>query len=315
MAMLGKTANGLFWMYRYLERAENIARLIETGQRIALTRLSQTDEEWASILQSAAAQAGFDAHYDGLTKDSAIDWMLRNKANPSSVRSCIASARQNARLVRTAITGEVWEAINSAHLNAEKLVARKVSERDLPATLRKFRENAALVRGVTLGTMLRNEIYDFLRLGTFLERADNTARILDVKYYVLLPSSSAVGTSLDNVQWETILRSLSARGGFRMEYGAGGGPREIAQFLILDGRMPRSLAFCVKKLRDNLDYLRAGHAAPPQSLRMAQSLSDEIQSLTIDTIFEDGLHEFLQEAQRKLAAITQQIELDFRFYE
>ena len=315
MAMLGKTAKGLFWMYRYLERAENTARLIETGQRIALTRLSQSDEEWASILQSAAAQTGFDANYDALTKDAAIDWMLRNKANPSSVQSCIAAARQNARLVRTAITGEVWEATNSAHMRADKLLARKVSERDLPATLRKFREDAALVRGVTLGTMLRNEIYDFSRLGTFLERADNTARILDVKYYVLLPSSSAVGTSLDNVQWETILRSLSARGGFRMEYGASGGPREIAQFLILDGRMPRSLAFCVKKLRDNLGYLRAGHAETPKSLALAQSLADEMQSRTIEDIFEGGLHEFLQDAQRKLAAVTRQIELDFRFYE
>lgn len=313
--MLGKTANGLFWMYRYLERAENIARLIETGQRIALTRLSQSDEEWRSVLQSAGALPGFDTAYEALTKDNAIDWMLRNQDNPSSVKSCIAAARQNARLVRTAITGDVWEATNAAHMTAEKLLARKVTERDLPNTLRRLRENTALVRGVTLGTMLRNEIFDFSRIGTFLERADNTARILDVKYYVLLPASSAVGTSIDNVQWETILRSLSARGGFRMEYGAGGGPREIAQFLILDSRMPRSLSFCAKKICDNLGYLCQDYGTRPSAMDLADDLRQGPLAQSIDEIFEFGLHEFIQEAQQRLAALTQQIELDYRFYE
>jgi uncharacterized alpha-E superfamily protein len=313
--MLGKTANGLFWMYRYLERAENTARLIETGQRIALTQLRQSDDEWGSILQSAGAQVGFDEAYDGLSKDNAIDWLLRSKSNPSSVLSCIAAARQNARLVRTALTGDVWNATNAAHMTAGKLLARKVTERDLPNTLRRLRDNAGLVRGVTEGTMLRNEIYNFARLGTFLERADNTARILDVKYYVLLPSASAVGTSLDNVQWETILRSLSARGGFRMEYGAGGGRREIAQFLILDSSMPRSLVFSVNKLCSNLMYLcqRTGQDVPAKAL--ANTLQGGPLALSVDEIFEQGLHEFLQDAQQKLAGLAHQIEADFRFYE
>ncbi|MBV2358598.1 alpha-E domain-containing protein [Thalassococcus sp. CAU 1522] len=313
--MLGRTANGLFWMYRYLERAENTARLIETGQRIALTRLGQGDEEWGSVLQSAGALTGFDDAYDELTKDNAIDWLLRNLDNPSSVRSCIAAARQNARMVRTAITGDVWSATNAAHMTADRILARKVSERDLPETLRRLRENAALVRGVTLGTMLRNDIFDFLRLGTFLERADNTARILDVKYYVLLPSPSAVGTSLDNVQWESILRSLSARGGFRMEYGARGGPREIAQFLLLDPRMPRSMVFCIKKLCTNLSYLRREQDGMIPALDLAEAMRSETLSCSIDAIFDAGLHEFLQDAQQRLAAITRQIEIDFRFYE
>ena len=256
--MLGKTAGGLFWMYRYLERAENTARLIEAGQRIALTRLEAGDSEWTSILQAGGVKSAFDREYDAVTRDAAVDWMLRSKANPSSVLSCIESARQNARLVRTALTGEVWSATNAAYMRIREKLARKVSERDLPDVLRDIRQHTSLVRGMTHGTMLRNEIYDFVRLGTFLERADNTARILDVKYYVLLPSVSAVGTSLDNVQWETILRAVSARGGFRMEYGAGGGPAEITEFLVLNKRMPRSLAFCVDKLRSNLRYLHKG---------------------------------------------------------
>mgnify|MGYP000123790063 CR=1 FL=1 len=312
--MLGKTANGLFWMYRYMERAENTARLIETGQRIALTRLNQTDEEWLSVLQSADCLAGFKANHDDISRDLAVDWMLRSKDNPSSVVSSVNAARQNARLVRTAITGEVWEAVNSAYMALKKALARKVSERDLPAVLRLIRHHAALVRGVTHGTMLRNDIYDFARLGTFMERADNTARILDVKYYVLLPSARSVGTSLDNVQWESILRSVSARGGFRMEYGAGGGPRQIADFLILDKRMPRSLAFCVSKLCHNLDYLAKDAGGVVKAREKAGALEDGLLSKDIGAIFEYGLHEFLQTMLKEFSGISRQIEEDFRFY-
>lgn len=312
--MLGKTANGLFWMYRYMERAENTARLIETGQRIALTRLNQTDDEWISVLRSADCLHGYNAAHEEIGRDQAVDWLLRDRGNPSSVISCIGAARQNARMVRTAITGDVWEAVNSAYMGLTKSLSRRVGERDLPSMLRLVRQHAALVRGVTLGTMLRNDIFDFARLGTFLERADNTARILDVKYYVLLPSAQSVGSSLDNVQWETILRSVSARGGFRMEHGAGGGPREIADFLILDRRMPRSLAFSVSKLRDNLNYLADGGECGVSTREKVATLHGTLLSRSIDGIFEYGLHEFLQATLKDLADISRQIEEDFRFY-
>src|SRR6056297_2587397 len=313
--MLGKTANGLFWMYRYMERSENTARLIETGQRIALTRLNQTDEEWKSVLKSADCLSGYRAAHDDMSRDQAVDWMLRSKDNSSSVVSSVNAARQNARLVRTAITGEVWEAVNSAYMALKKALSRKVSERDLPSVLRLIRHHAALVRGVTHGTMLRNDIYDFARLGTFIERADNTARILDVKYYVLLPSAKSVGSSIDNVQWESILRSVSARGGFRMEYGAGAGPREIAQFLILDKRMPRSLAFCVGKLHDNLGYLDNGLRRPGPAQLKALHIERAYLSHDIDAVFDFGLHEYIQKVLGLLTELSGQIETDFRFYE
>ncbi|WP_136442563.1 alpha-E domain-containing protein [Pacificoceanicola onchidii] len=312
--MLGKTANGLFWMYRYLERAENTARMIDAGQRLGLTRLDDRDEEWASVLQSAGSLAGYREAHDTLTKDAAIDWMLRSKDNPSSVLSSIAAARHNARLVRTAITGEVWEAINAAYMSAKEVLARKVSERDLPATLRKLRHHTSLVRGMTHGTMLRNDAYDFARLGTFLERADNTARILDVKYYVLLPSARSVGSTLDNVQWENILRSVSALGGFRMEYGNASGPMEIAEFLVLDKRMPRSLAFCAAKLRDNLRYLNGGGLTLMPTLQKVDHLQRTYLSHDIHAVMDYGLHEFIQKILSILSDIAQQIEVDFRFY-
>jgi len=313
--MLGKTANGLFWMSRYLERAENTARLIETGQRIALTRLGDSDEEWASVLKSAGVHAAFCAANEAVTKDAALNWMLRSRDNPSSVRSTIEDARRNARLVRTAITGEVWEAINATYMATDEMFARKVAERDLPGVLRRIRQHTALVRGMVHGTMMRNAIHDFLRIGTFLERADCTARIVDVKYYVLLPSVSAVGSPIDNVHWESILRAVSANGGFRMEYGPGGGPREIAHFLILDRCMPRSLAFCAGKLEENLRHLNAGNRGRVQSLRKVNDLQSRYLAHDVAAIFEYGLHEFIQDVLAHLAGLAHQIETDFRFYE
>ena len=311
--MLGRTANGLFWMYRYLERAENTSRLIETGQRIALTRSGVSDEEWRPVLQSAGAAPAYDAVHDTVTRDLAIDWLLRSPENPSSVLSAVSAARQNGREVRTALTEEVWEATNGAYMTVKKLLARKVQDRDLPEVLASIRQHTALVRGATHGTMMRNDIYDFSRLGTFLERGDNTARILDVKYYVLLPSAMSVGSSIDNVQWDSILSSVSARGGFRMAFGNAGGARDIAQFLILDRRMPRSLAFCVGKILDNLGYLIADYGFRGEAIDHAEALAEHCMSTDIDAIFDRGLHEYLQDVVMRLGMLGQQIEIDYRF--
>ncbi|MEL7166519.1 MAG: alpha-E domain-containing protein [Pseudomonadota bacterium] len=313
--MLGRTANGLFWMYRSLERAENTSRLIETGQRLALTRLGDSDDEWRPVLQAAAMDQGFEAAHDSLTRDAAIDWMLRAPGNPSSVMSSVNLARQNARQVRTALTEEVWEATNGAYMAVKALLARKVSDRDLPQVLAAIRQRTALVRGATHGTMMRNDIYDFMRIGTFLERADNTARILDVKYYVLLPSAMSVGSSIDNVQWESILRSVSARGGFRMAYGNAGSARDIAAFLILDRRMPRSLAFCVGKILDNLGYLINDYGMRNEAIDHAEALAADCLHAEIDEIFDQGVHEFLQDVLTRLALLGRQIEIDYRFSE
>lgn len=312
--MLGKTAGGLFWMFRYLERSENTARLVEAGQRIALTR-SHSDDEWQSVLQTASALGSYLGKYGDVTKDNAIDWMLRDKDNPSSVLNVIEGARNNAKLVRTALTREVWESVNESWMTLREAMARRVNERDLPAVLNLIRQRSAHVRGALAGTMLRNDIYNFARMGTFTERADNTARILDVKYYVLLPSAAAVGSNLDNVQWETILRSVSAEGGFRMTYGQDPTPRKIAQFLILDRRMPRSLAFCGAKISDNLRYLAEDYGSRLPCHDMIDRLMAGCLSRRIDDIFDNGLHEFIEEYLRGLGAVGRQIELDYRFYE
>jgi len=218
-------------------------------------------------------------------------------------------------MVRHALTTDVWEAINGSFLDIQNLLKDKTRERDLSIILRTIKQSAALVRGATYGTMLRNEEYDFCRLGTFIERADNTARILDVKYYVLLPSAKAVGTSIDNVQWETILRSVSAYGGFRLEYGHEAGPGDIATFLILDKRMPRSLIYCCDILRLHLLSLCSAYRNKPASFSKIMQLQNRFLTHDIEAIFKFGLHDFLQKMISLFADLSEQIEIDYRFYE
>jgi uncharacterized alpha-E superfamily protein len=264
--MLGKTAGGLYWMFRSLERAENTARLIEAGFRIALTRSTSAEAEWKSVIVTSAAQFAYEAKYDGYDSERVVNFSLRDADNPSSVLSVIKSARDNARLVRTALTTEVWTSVNETWLVLTKLLEAPIKQMELPAVLATIRQQSAVVRGALHGTMLRNDIYDFCRLGTFVERMDSTARIIDVKYYSLLPSPSFVGSRMDNVQWETILRSVSAHRSFRWAVDDDFNAPAIANFLILDGRMPRSLRFCAGKIEDNLGFLGIDDASPKPSL-------------------------------------------------
>ncbi len=313
--MLGKTAGGLFWMFRYLERTENTARLIDAGLRIALTRSTSAQDEWASIVATAGVRHAYLARHQGFQAEQVVDFLLRSPDNSSSVLSTVESARTNARLVRTALTREGWEATNECYMTLRDLLAEMPKSRDLPGILRTIRQHTALVRGALHGTMLRNDIYDFARLGTYLERADNTARILDVKYYVLLPSAAHVGSSLDNVQWETILRSVSAERAYHWLNKGDVNPMSIADFLILDRRMPRSLAFCYDRLADNLARLAEEYGAESNSLVSARALRSRLKGESIESIFDSGLHEFINHFVAENNALGLLIERDFRFIE
>jgi uncharacterized alpha-E superfamily protein len=311
--MLGRTAGGLYWMFRNLERSENTARLIEAGLRIALTRSGEVDDEWASVVATAGQRDAFLERHARFEEATVIDFLLRDRANPSSVRSVIEGARSNAREVRTALTREVWEATNTAWMAISEALSRPTPRRELPKVLGLIRQESAIVRGALHGTMMRNDVYDFARLGTFVERADNTARILDVKYYVLLPSALHVGSSLDNVQWETILRSVSAQRAYRWLHGVDSAPAAIAELLILDSRMPRSLVFCYRKIHDNLGYLAADYGTHHRCNDLAAELCDRLEGRTIQSIFDQGLHEFLAECIRSTNALGHAIEIDYRF--
>lgn len=312
--MLGKTANGLFWMSRYIERAENTARLVQAGLRMALTRSSSGEDEWASLLATAGASSSFFEKHDAATALNVVDFLIRDQENPSSVLSCINAARTNARLVRTAVTREVWENVNQAWMDMHELLRQPIREADLPYVLTDIKRDGSLIRGAFDGTMLRNEVYDFARIGTFVERADNTARILDVKYYVLLPSVAFVGSTLDNIQWESILRSVSGQRSYRWVYEANYQPANIADFLILNQRMPRSLAFSYKKIFDNVKYLTEGQDdAHKLCQKTVQRNMSRLQGRTIADIFEYGLHEFLTEFIEDNNRLSQEIAEDFLF--
>lgn len=311
--MLGKTAGGLYWMFRFLERCENTARLVEAGFRIALTRSIDPASEWKSVVTTAGARSNYDAKYDVYEAVHVVDFLLRDTANPSSVLSAIEKARTNARMVRTALTTEVWEAVNEGWMGLKETLKSPVKETDLPAVLGEIRRHSALVRGAMQGTMLRNDIYDFTQIGTALERADNTARIIDVKYYTLLPSASFVGSALDNVQWETILRSVSAHRSFRWLNEDDMTPSSVAEFLILDARFPRSLSFCSRILGENLGFLAKDYGTRMTCHDMIDAQRDRLRQHTIATVFDEGLHQFITGFIDDNNAIGQQIEQDYRF--
>ncbi|MDK3018742.1 alpha-E domain-containing protein [Pseudodonghicola flavimaris] len=311
---LGKNAGGLYWMFRYLERAENTARLLEAGWYIALTHANNGTNEWESILTTAGMNEAYLEKHESFEAASAINFLLRDKSNSSSVMSAIEAARSNARMVRTALSGEVWEAVNECWMELKAALARPVTERNLHETLMMVRNRTSVVRGALHGTMLRNDIYAFSRLGTFLERADNTARILDVKYYVLLPSASFVGSSIDNVQWEVILRSVSAERSYHWLNGGDLTPQGIAEFLILDKRMPRSLAFCCTKISQYLGLLEEEYGQRQESQIQAERICARVSSASVEAIFDEGLHEFLAEFLADAARLSGLIETDFKFY-
>jgi uncharacterized alpha-E superfamily protein len=311
--MLGRTANNLFWMARYMERAENIARLAEVGFRITLTPDASEGhrEEWRSALASAGVLHQFEAKYPQISHEAALDFLLFDQDNPSSVHSCLKAARTNARSVRTKITRSMWETLNATWLAFEGINHSDISGTKLSEFLDWIRDQAMQFRGAFLGTVLRNDGYHFNQLGAFVERADNTARIVDVKYYLLLPSNQAVGGDVDTYQWETILRSVSAHRSYRHVYHQDYNPWHIADFLILRPEMPRSLRFCYDWVDRSLSGLAEIYGESHPSHAMSKATRQQLCDANMDEIFRTGLHEFLADFVAKNAALTAQISTDY----
>lgn len=313
--MLGRTAKGVFWMARYLERAENTARLLDAGHRMALTRDEAiSTNEWRSVVETVGQTAAYKLSHGTYTGIQVWNFLLREKGNSQSVLAMIENARTSARSVRTALTREVWETINESWMMLREQLGKPVREVQLGEVLSAIRRQATLVRGAVEGSMLRNENFNFFRIGTFIERADNTARILDVKYYVLLPSLAWVGSSLDNVQWDSVLRSVSGERAYRWLNAGAMDPRGIAQFMILDQRFPRSLAFSLDKVRSNLAGLAHQYGHETSAHEQVRGLGSRIHQLTIDSIFDEGLHEFLTDFIATNRQVAAAIERDYRFY-
>ncbi len=295
--MLGRTASDLYWLSRYVERAENMARLVEVGYRIVLLPREGEGyhEEWRSTLESAGCLDGYVAKHGALETRHVINYMLFDNENSSSVASCLASARRNGRAQRTSLTREMWQSLNGSWLEFSAIRPASVTSNSLPELLDWVRSRSALYRGSLLNTTLRNDTFNFSQLGTFIERADSTARILDVKYYHLLPSSEMVGSGKDNFQWASILRSVSAHRSYRWVFKDSYRPWKIAQYLMLDQHMPRSLRSSYDELFMALGDLSTLYGARLPCHSTVAETRDLLIESDIQNVFQTGLHGFVQD--------------------
>ena len=291
--MLGRHGDNLFWMARYLERSENTARQIQAALHHALSREDEGREEWTAIVINGGSGTIFDEKYDTVSTTNVINFLLRDRDNFNSVISLMSKARQNGRSVRTSLTQEVWLSLNESWIACEAALKRTVKIHDLPIILEGIVKGSSLFRGALYGTMLHNDIFNFLRLGTYIERADNTIRTIDAKYHRLLPTAKVIGGSEDQSQWEVMLRSLAAWRSFNWLKKGRLDPLGVANFLIFDERMPRSISFCYKEIRSNLADLSNFYGRDYKSLDMADkvctSLADD-RSKNMQTV---NLREFI----------------------
>ena len=295
--MLSRTADSLFWLARYLERADHLARLIVATRRLAAlpSAYGGRHSEWESILESAGAMEDFEKA--GLTADepTTTNYLALSPDNPSSIRNCLELARTNARSVRTALTAEMWESINSGYLELRALEHGGDPAERQDKVIDLARRLSLAYEGGAVRSMLRNDTFFFSRLGLFVERADNTARLLDVKYHVLLPEKEVVGGSLDYFQWAAILRAVSANTAYHWVYRQALRPWLVADLLVLNREMPRSLIACYENVVTNLDRLARSHGKQGGAQRHARATFARLENLTLDQLFQGGLHEFLED--------------------
>jgi uncharacterized alpha-E superfamily protein len=314
--MLSRTAENLYWLARYMERAETMARLLEVGYRMALMPSAGEGyrNEWASLVAAAGSSSGFEAKFgDDFRQRDVETWLFFDRENPSSVISCIETARQNGRAVRTALTTEMWDALNGAYLELRDLERRPRSGALLPELCDWTKRQGALLRGATEGTHLQNDGYDFINIGYYLERADNTARLLDVKYYVLLPTSDMVGGTIDTYQWTTLLRALSSFRAFHWTYGGEYSPSKIAHFLILNRACPRSLLHCQVKVEEHLGWLAKAYGRRTPAHERIHATLGELGEANVEEILREGLHEFLTRFIFQNASLAQDVAESYLF--
>src|SRR5437763_3360945 len=293
--MLSRTADNLYWLARYVERAEYLARILEVTQRLTTLPLAYvgSSNEWESAVATAGCAHAFAATYPEANEEAVTDFLCFSTANPSSIRNCFELARTNARAVRTALTVEMWDAINGTWLELKRFGNGSTSREEFMRFLRWVQESSLRFDGSAYRTMLRNDAYWFSRLGVYIERADNTARIMDVKYHLLLPAHEHVGGPLDYFQWAAILRSVSALTAYHWVYRDSVKPWLLAALLVLRAELLRSLASCYENLVQNLDRIAGVYGRQGPAQRHARGVRTRLQNSKMEDIFQSGLHEFI----------------------
>ncbi len=313
--MLGRTAASLFWMSRYMERAENVSRLIGVGYRESLTPDIGVGyrDDWTATLTAAGCLADYKAKHAKVTAESVQKFLLLDRDNPSSIRSCIETARNNGRSVRTALTREMWEALNATYNDFNAINPSDLGPARLLEVLDWTRERANLFRGAMLGSLLRDEGYCFSQLGTFVERGDNTARNVATKYSVLLPVNEVAGGERNLHQLETILRMVAAHQSYRYFFKYAYRAPQIVDFIVLRPEMPRSLRFCSDWVVSMLTRLTELTGVGAGSLAAAKEIQAGLMASTPDSISQEGLHGYLTDFLSRNAALAARTAADFNF--
>jgi uncharacterized alpha-E superfamily protein len=291
--MLSRTASMLYWMARYVERAENHARILDVAYRMSLLTKDPDlqDQEWFAPLNITGTLFPFSGRHNLVCAKEVLHFMALDPDNPCSIYNCARQARENARAVRGTITSEMWEVLNATWLEMQNMDEDRMYAKGVSAFFDWVKERSHLFRGVTFGTIRRDDAFQFHRLGTYVERADNTARIVDAKYHILLPSVKDVGGAVDYYQWSAVLRSVSAFESYRKVYRDVITPLRIAELLILRKDIPRSLHFC---MHDVYEILRAvQNGSSEEATRLAGEIYASLQFGRIQDIFARGLHEYL----------------------
>lgn len=307
--MLSRTADSMYWMARYLERMDSLARLLEAAQR--MSGFQAENDEWKSAIIASGNEEAFFALHETADAETVSQFLACAPENPSSILNCLAQARINARAMRTALTRDMWDSVNEAWLDARTLNADSFTPEKLPHTLDWVKHVTTRFNGAYLSTMLRNDVYWFTRLGSLIERADNTARILDVKYHVLLPDYSGVGGMLDYYQWTSILQAVSAARAYSAIYKDKVSPANVADLLILRPELPRSLRACYDEIDQCLGDLSRLYGARGEPHRLAGEVAARLRYGRVTAIFKAGLHEFLTEMIQRTGDLSDEIA---RFY-
>jgi len=307
--MLSRTADHLFWMARYTERAENTARMLDVNVETGLLPQSAQAAEsgWRAMLGISELLHAFDARHGLLSKKEVLDFMVRDPNNPSSIVSCLTQARENARAVRGTLTTEVWETHNATWLELQNKLNSRLLERDPGEFFEWVKYRSHLSRGVTIGTTQKDEAFYFIRLGTFLERADNTARILDVKFHG--PQDSEQPLQFDFYYWAALLRSVSGFEIYRKVYRDVITPERVAELLILRADMPRSLLACMDEVVGNLKAV--GNGTSSETERFAGKLHAELGFGSIEEILAAGLHDYLTQFLERIYELGNRVSRDF----
>ncbi|MBV8143016.1 MAG: alpha-E domain-containing protein [Verrucomicrobia bacterium] len=315
--MLSRVADALFWLSRYTERAENNARMMDVNLQVMLDvqPFANNQQHWESIIFTLEDTKLFYKLYPEITRDAVVDFVTFERKNPNSIYSCLALARENARTVREELSVEMWEQINRMYLFFSSGDAKPMFQSSTYEFFKWILEGSHLFQGVTDATMLHDEGWEFIRLGMFLERADRTSRILDIKYHILLPSGEQIGGNVDTVQWMAVLKSCSALEPYRKHYRGQVLPWKVVEFLVKNQTFPRSIVFCV----DSLDYSlhkitgvdRGEFQYSVEAERLSGKLLADLCFVTVDEIFRAGLHEYLDRMQGRLIEITKAIYKEF----